>query len=119
MTKDDDIFKGTTFSSLLKDVYDNSRKKDRQIKLLIAQLEPLVKNLNDASVVVPLIKEYLEVSVKNDDQLVRLAAIAQKLLDKDGSDDGLLLSEEEKKQLLEASRDVDEKLESLKKDEDE
>ena len=46
-------------------------KKDRQIKLLIAQLEPLVKNLNDASVVVPLIKEYLEVSVKNDDQLVR------------------------------------------------
>ena len=119
MTKDDDIFKGTTFSSLLKDVYDNSRKKDRQIKLLIAQLEPLVKNLNDASVVVPLIKEYLEVSVKNDDQLVRLAAIAQKLLDKGGPDDGLLLSEEEKKQLLEASRDVDEKLESLKPDEDE
>ena len=119
MTKDDDIFKGTTFSSLLKDVYDNSRKKERQIKLLIAQLEPLVKNLNDASVVVPLIKEYLEVSVKNDDQLVRLAAIAQKLLDKGGSDDGLLLSEEEKKQLLEASRDVDEKLESLKQDEDE
>jgi len=119
MTKDDDIFKGTSFSSLLKDIYDNSRKKDRQIKLLIAQLEPLVKNLNDASVVVPLIKEYLEVSVKNDDQLVRMAAIAQKLLDKADSDGGLLLSEEEKRQLLEAKDDIDSKIESLKKDEDE
>ena len=119
MTKDDDIFKGTSFSSLLKDIYDNSRKKDRQIKLLIAQLEPLVKNLNDASGVVPLIKEYLEVSVKNDDQLVRMAAIAQKLLDKADGDGGLLLSEEEKRQLLEAKDDIDSKIESLKKDEDE
>ena len=108
MTKDDDIFKGTTFSSLLKDVYDNSRKKDRQIKLLIAQLEPLVKNLNDASVVVPLIKEYLEVSVKNDEHLVRLASIVQRLLiaaDKGDKDDGLL-SDAERKQLLSEAQEL-------------
>jgi len=102
MTKDDDIFKGTTFSSLLKDVYDNSRKKDRQIKLLIAQLEPLVKNLNDASVVVPLIKEYLEVSVKNDDQLVKLASIVQKIVASEKKSEGQdgFLTEFEKNQLL-------------------
>ena len=51
MTKDDDIFKGKSFADLLKDIYENSRKKDRQIKLLIAQLEPLVKNLNDVNLV--------------------------------------------------------------------
>ena len=109
MTKDDDIFKGTTFSSLLKDVYDNSRKKDRQIKLLIAQLEPLVKNLNDASVVVPLIKEYLEISVKNDDNLVRLTAIIQRLLvvgSKTEKGDELGLTEAERKQLLEEAQSL-------------
>jgi hypothetical protein len=119
MTKDDDIFKGKSFADLLKDIYENSRKKDRQIKLLIAQLEPLVKNLNDASVVVPLIKEYLEVSVKNDDQLVRMAAIAQRLLNAaSGDTGGFALTDEEKRQLIEASKDVDTKLTSLKKDEE-
>ena len=81
MTKDDEIFKGKSFSDIMSDIYSNQKKKDRQIKLLIAQLEPMVKNLNDdASVVVPLIKEYLEISVKNDDALVKLAAIVQRMM---------------------------------------
>ena len=54
MDKDTDLFKGKTFSDLMSDIYSNQKKKDRQIKLLIAQLEPMVKNLNDAAVVVPI-----------------------------------------------------------------
>ena len=46
MTKDDEIFKGKSFSDIMSDIYSNQKKKDRQIKL-IAQLEPMVKNLND------------------------------------------------------------------------
>ena len=122
MDKDTELFKGKTFSDIMSDVYHNSKKKDRQLKLLIAQLEPLVTNINDATVVVPLIKEYMEVSVKNDDQIVKLAAIIQRMMKDANSDEmggGLGLSDEEKKQLLENAKAIDEKIDSLQNDGDE
>jgi len=120
MDKDTELFKGKTFSDIMSDVYHNSKKKDRQLKLLIAQLEPLVTNIQDATVVVPLIKEYMEVSIKNDEQIVKLAAIVQRMMKDANSEDGggLGLSEEEKKQLLENAKAIDEKIESLQNDED-
>ena len=88
MDKDTELFKGKTFSDIMSDVYNNSKKKDRQLKLLIAQLEPLVKNLSDATVIVPLIKEYMDVSIRNDDQIVKLAAIVQRMMkDANSGDD--------------------------------
>jgi hypothetical protein len=122
MDKDTELFKGKTFADIMSDVYNNSKKKDRQLKLLIAQLEPLVKNLQDATVVVPLIKEYMEVSVKNDDQIVKLAAIVQRMMKDANSDDGsggLGLSDDEKKQLLENAKAIDEKIDSLQNEGDE
>ena len=100
-----ELFKGKSFSSLMKDVYDNSKKKDRQINLLIAELRPLIKNVGDATVIVPLIKEYLEVSVKNDEHLVKLAAVVQRLVSTSNrvqaeTGSNWMLSEEEKKQLM-------------------
>ena len=80
MHEEFELFKGTTFSDLLKDIYHNSKKKDRQINTLIHELQPLIKNLGDATVIVPLIKEYLDVSVKNDEHLVKLAAVVQRLV---------------------------------------
>ena len=120
MDKDTELFKGKTFADIMSDIYNNSKKKDRQLKLLIAQLEPLVKNIQDATVVVPLIKEYMEVSIKNDEQIVKLAAIVQRMMKDANSEDGggLGLSEEEKKQLLENAKAIDEKIESLQNDED-
>jgi len=121
MDKDTELFKGKTFSDIMSDVYHNSKKKDRQLKLLIAQLEPLVTNINDATVVVPLIKEYMEVSVRNDDQIVKLAAIIQRMMKDANSDEmggGLGLSDEEKKQLLENAKAIDEKIDSLQNDGD-
>ena len=102
MSLDIELFKGTTLSDLFKDIYDNSKKKDRQCNTLIAELRPLIKNSGDATIIVPLIKEYLEIAVKNDDHLVKLAAIAQRLAaprDSGGMGDGLL-TDEEKRQLL-------------------
>jgi len=122
MDKDTELFKGKTFSDIMSDIYNNSKKKDRQLKLLIAQLEPLVKNINDATVVVPLIKEYMEVSVKNDEQIVKLAAIVQRMIKDANSDEmggGLGLSEEEKKQLLENAKAIDAKIDSLQNEGDE
>ena len=122
MDKDTELFKGKTFADIMSDVYNNSKKKDRQLNLLIAQLEPLVKNLQDATVVVPLIKEYMEVSVKNDDQIVKLAAIVQRMMKDANSDDGsggLGLSDDEKKQLLANAKAIDEKIDSLQNEGDE
>mgnify|MGYP001595024288 CR=1 FL=1 len=115
MDKDTELFKGKTFSDIMSDVYNNSKKKDRQLKLLIAQLEPLVKNLSDATVIVPLIKEYMDVSIRNDDQIVKLAAIVQRMM-KDansGDDGGFGLSEEEKKQLISNAEAIDKTIETL------
>ena len=99
----------------MSDIYSNQKKKDRQIKLLI-QLEPMVKNLNDASVVVPLIKEYLEIS-KNDD-LIKLRDCTKIDEDNNNEGGGLLLSDEEKRQLMDAIDEVEKDL-PVKGDEDE
>jgi|SRR6056300_287812 hypothetical protein len=121
MDKDTELFKGKTFADIMSDVYNNSKKKDRQLKLLIAQLEPLVKNLSDATVIVPLIKEYMDVSIRNDDQIVKLAAIVQRMM-KDansGDDGGFGLSEEEKKQLISNAEAIDKTIETLQTEEGE
>jgi hypothetical protein len=102
MDKNDELFKGTSFADLMSDVYHNSKKKDRQINQLIAQLQPLIKNASDATIIVPLIKEYLDVAVKNDDHLVKLTAIVQRYISTKQTISGAdgLLSDEEKQQLL-------------------
>ena len=102
MDKNDELFKGTSFADLMSDVYHNSKKKDRQINQLISQLQPLIRNASDATIIVPLIKEYLDVAVKNDDHLVKLTSIVQRYISTKQTISGAdgLLSDEEKDQLL-------------------
>ena len=78
-----------------------AREKEKQINILIKELKPHIKSIGDATVVVPLIKEYLEIGVKNDEHLIKMAAIVQRAQSRstDGSSE-MLLTEEEKKQLL-------------------
>tara|TARA_R110002012_G_scaffold52060_3_gene133924 strand:+ start:1993 stop:2427 length:435 start_codon:yes stop_codon:yes gene_type:complete len=104
----DELFKGKTFSDLMSDVYHNSKKKDRQINQLISQLQPLIRNASDATIIVPLIKEYLDVAVKNDDHLVKLTAIVQRYISTTQTitGDSSLLSEDEKMQLLKVADDM-------------
>jgi len=108
MDNNEELFKGVTFSDLMSDVYHNSKRTSRQINQLISQLQPLMRSSSDATIIVPLIKEYLEISVKNDDHLVKLTAIVQRYISTKqtivGSDS--LLSDEEKKQLLQIADDA-------------
>jgi len=109
MDKDQILFDNKSFSDLMRDIYNNTKKKEVQITGLIDQLKPMIRNMTDASMMVPLIKEYLEVSVKNDDNLVKLTAIVQRLLasnDRGGNTDGDSLSEDEKQQLLAAAQEL-------------
>ena len=104
----EEIFKGKTFQDLLADIYKNAKEKEKQINILIKELKPHIKNIGDATVVVPLIKEYLEIGVKNDEHLIKMAAIVQRAMSRsmDGSSE-LLLTEEEKKQLLDQMEKIE------------
>tara|TARA_R110000851_G_scaffold228510_2_gene381234 strand:- start:329 stop:712 length:384 start_codon:yes stop_codon:yes gene_type:complete len=106
MSSDFEIFKGTSFSDLMKDIYHNSKKKERQINTLIQELQPMIKNIGDATVIVPLIKEYLDVAVRNDDALVKLASVVQRLVQSENKGTGeseFGLSDDERKQLLDVA----------------
>lgn len=97
------VFKDKKFCDLLEEIYNNSKTKEKQIAALIAELKPLINDIGDAVLVVPLIKEYMEIGVKNDEQLIKMATIVQRAMNNTaGGDDGSLgISDAEKQQLLE------------------
>ena len=74
-----ELFKGKNLSDLFEEIYDNSKSKRNQIKELIASLSPLIEGIGDATLLVPLIKDYLDIGVKNDEQLIKLAQIVQRI----------------------------------------
>ncbi len=110
---DIELYKWKNFSSLCKEIVINQNEKKDQLDILVSELRGLIKTVNDAIVVVPLIKEYLDVGVKNDEQLVKLAAIIQRILSRpnDGADAGspFMMTDAERKQLMD-------EVEILKKD---
>ena len=74
-----ELFKGKNLSDLFEEIYTNSKNKRDQIKELIASLSPFIEGIGDATLLVPLIKDYLDIGVKNDEQLVKLAQIVQRV----------------------------------------
>jgi hypothetical protein len=86
------LFKDKTFSSLLEDIYKNANRKEKEIKALIDQLKPMIQEPGDAMMLVPLLKEYMELAIKNDDALIKMAGIVQRGMNSNGGtiDDGML-----------------------------
>ena len=98
---DKNVLGSKKFSDILEEIYNNQKKKEEQISTLISELKPLIQDIGDATLVVPLLKEYLEISVKNDEQLIKMATIIQRAVQNEGNDDGNFgMTEEEKQQLL-------------------
>jgi hypothetical protein len=79
MSLDKEIFKGKTSIHLFGEIYDNSKETKGQVQGLIRELKPLIENIGDATLIVPMIKEYMEIGVKNDDALIKLATIIQRI----------------------------------------
>ena len=101
------LFDGKTSADIFKEIYYNSKKKDKQINALIGELKPLIQDIGDAPVVVPLIKEYLEIGVKNDEHLIKMMGVIQRM--NNGSSGGggdSLLTDEELKQLHSIAEEV-------------
>jgi hypothetical protein len=114
MDLDFELFKGKKYSSVLKDIVINSEDKRNQIDILISDLRGMIKTANDAMVIVPMIKDYLDVGVRNDEQLIKLAAIVQRIMSNNASPDenggGFALSDDERKQLMEEAEKITKEL---------
>jgi hypothetical protein len=98
---DNVVFGKKKFSDILSEIYDNQKRKEKQISGLIAELKPLISDIGDATLIVPLIKEYLEIGVKNDEQLIKMSTIIQRALNSSSGEESLGITEEEKQQLME------------------
>ena len=88
MSLDKEIFKGKTLSDLFGEIYDNSKETKGQVKALISELKPLIENIGDATLIVPMIKEYMEIGVKNDEHLIKLATVIQRIETAQAKGDG-------------------------------
>ena len=94
------IFGDKKFSDILSEIYENQTTKKVQISSLISELKPLIQEIGDATLIVPLIKEYLEIGVKNDEQLIKMATIIQRAVNNTNDEGEFGITEEEKAELL-------------------
>ena len=122
MSLEKEIFKGKTLSDLFSEIYDNSKETKAQVKGLIGELKPLIENVGDATLLVPMIKEYMEIGVKNDEHLIKLAQVIQRLeatVAKGGTEEFDLSELQDLIEEQEAMNDEVKQIEEGKKEEEE
>ena len=109
MAIDFEVFEGKSLSDLFKDIYENTEKNRTQLDVLMKEVVGFIKDGDTAIQIIPMLKEYLEINVKNDEQLVKLATIVQRMATakvNTGSDDEFGISDKEKEQLLASIQEV-------------
>ena len=113
MANEKEIFEGKTFQDLTKDIYENTTKRKTQIDLLISEIHGFITTIDDVVLVAPIIKEYMDTAVRNDEHLVKLAGVLQRIISKSQgeSDESMLLSDEEKAELMGTLQDTVDDLE--------
>ena len=112
MSEKNEIFEGKTFQDLTKDIYENTTKRKVQIDLLISEIHGFITTIDDVVLVAPIIKEYMDTAVRNDEHLVKLAGVLQRIISKSQgeSDESMLLSDDEKAELMGTLQDTVEDL---------
>tara|TARA_Y100000034_G_C6854831_1_gene388286 strand:+ start:521 stop:919 length:399 start_codon:yes stop_codon:yes gene_type:complete len=103
-----EIFEGKTFQELTRDIYENSKNKRVQIDLLIQEVHSLISGIDDVALIGPVIKELMDVSIKNDEHLVKLASVLQRIITKSQgvTDDSFALTDQEKEDLINTLQDA-------------
>jgi hypothetical protein len=108
MEFDKEIFKGKTFSTLLEDIYKNSKNKEKQIRDMVIQLKDMIDSPGDAIIMVPLLQGYIEAGIKNDESLIKMASIVQKAMNNSASaETSDFLSDRDKELLFEEIKKID------------
>lgn len=108
---DIEIFKGKKMSELFEDIYNNSKNRRESIDDIVNILQDKLNSLRDAIMIAPIIQEFLGVAVTNDEQLIKLATVLQRLITSSksaGEDDGILTTKEREKLKEVAAKTIDE-----------
>lgn len=104
MDTDFEIFKGKSFKDLCRDIYFNQVHRKEQLEILINDLRKMCTKIDDAPLIIPFIKDYINAANVNDEHLIRLAAIIQKLIVADEqakmASGGLGMSDEERRSIM-------------------
>jgi hypothetical protein len=102
MSAEFELFPGKNLSGLFEDIYNNQINKKKHISEIIHEIRKGIRHAGDLAVLGPVIKDLIDTSVRNDDQLIKLATIAQRIMlanNKSEGDSGFL-TEAEREQLL-------------------
>jgi hypothetical protein len=111
MSADFELFPGKNLSGLFEDIYNNQINKKKHISEIIHEIRKGIRHAGDLAVLGPVIKDLIDTSVRNDDQLIKLATIAQRIMlanNKSEGDDGFLTAAEREQLLAEIEQVQDE-----------
>lgn len=103
------VFKEKSLADIFEDIYNNSADNKKQLDVLIREVVQFIKDGDTAIQLIPAIKEYLDIKVKNDEQLVKMASIVQRLVvgeQRGSSEVEFGLSDSEKSELLKSLEPV-------------
>jgi hypothetical protein len=110
MANFDDIklFGETSLSDIFKQAHKRTKDTDKQINELIDALKPLASsNAGSAVMLMPTVKDLIDVNVKNNEQLIKMAGIAQRAATSNATNNAdSFFNPDEIQQLLEEQRAV-------------
>ena len=101
------VFDGMSLSDLFKKIHKNNKDIDKQIGDFIDTLKPMATaNAGSATMLMPTVKDLIDVNVKNNEQLIKMAAIAQRAVSSNNSSADSLIDMSEIEALLAEQKDI-------------
>ena len=108
------IFDGMSLSDLFKKIHKNNKDIDKQIGDFIDTMKPMATaNAGSATMLMPTVKDLIDVNVKNNEQLIKMAAIAQRAATINANSGNELIDMSEIEALLAEQKDVQEQGQKL------
>ena len=108
------VFDGMSLSDLFKKIHKNNKDIDKQIGEFIETMKPMAtSNAGSAVMLMPTVKDLIDVNVKNNEQLIKMAAIAQRAATVNASAGTDLIDMDEINALLEEQKAVQEQGQKL------
>jgi hypothetical protein len=108
------VFDGMSLSDLFKKIHKNNKDIDKQIGEFIDTMKPMAtSNAGSAVMLMPTVKDLIDVNVKNNEQLIKMAAIAQRAATVNSNQGVDLINMDEINALLEEQKAVQEQGQKL------
>jgi hypothetical protein len=108
------LFGNTSLADLFKQIHRNNKDIDKQINELIDNIKPLAtSNAGSAVMLMPTVKDLIDVNVKNNDQLLKMAGIAQRAASINANVGNELINMDEINALIEDQKIIQEQSQKL------